>query len=75
VLTVNIIDRGCGISEDQQGLVFERFHQAHTPERRDGHAGFGLCIVKKIIELHHQTIWVESEPEQGTRFNFTLTAA
>ena len=74
ILTVNVIDSGCGIPEDQQELVFERFHQANTPERKDGHAGLGLCIVKKIIELHHQTIWVESKPEQGTRFNFTLAA-
>lgn len=74
-LTVRVIDAGCGIPKDQQSLVFERFHQAHTPERTDGHAGLGLCIVKKIIELHHQHIWVESEPEQGAQFNFTLATA
>lgn len=74
-LTVRVSDAGCGIPKDQQSLVFERFHQAHTPERTDGHAGLGLCIVKKIIELHHQHIWVESEPEQGAQFNFTLATA
>ncbi len=71
-LTVKVSDTGQGIPLDQQALVFERFHQAHTPERTDGHAGLGLCIVKKIIELHKQTIWVESKPEQGSQFNFTL---
>jgi len=74
-LTVKVIDTGQGIPSDQQELVFERFHQAHTPERKDGHAGLGLCIVKKIIELHKQTIWVESKPEQGAQFNFTLATA
>jgi len=71
-LTIKVIDTGQGIPLDQQSLVFERFHQAHTPERTDGHAGLGLCIVKKIIELHKQSIWVESKPEQGAQFNFTL---
>jgi len=71
-LTIKVSDTGQGIPLDQQDLVFERFHQAHTPERTDGHAGLGLCIVKKIIELHKQTIWVESKPEQGAQFNFTL---
>lgn len=71
-LTIKICDQGCGIDKTQQALVFERFHQAHTPERRDGHAGLGLCIVKKIMELHQQTIWIESQPDQGAEFNFTL---
>ena len=74
-LTIKVIDSGKGIPFDQQSLVFERFHQAHTPERTDGHAGLGLCIVKKIIELHKQVIWVESKPEQGSQFNFTLASA
>ncbi len=73
-LTVHIADQGEGIAREQLDLVFERFHQAHTPERVDGHAGLGLCIVKKIIELHRQRVWVESEPQQGARFHFTLAA-
>ena len=73
-LTVRIADQGQGIAPDQLDLVFERFHQAHAPERVDGHAGLGLCIVKKIIELHRQKVWVESRPEQGARFHFTLAA-
>ncbi|RDH85703.1 MAG: sensor histidine kinase [endosymbiont of Galathealinum brachiosum] len=74
-LTVKVIDTGQGIPVEQQALVFEQFHQAHTPERKDGHAGLGLCIVKKIIELHKQKVWVESKPEQGAEFNFTLAIA
>ena len=74
-LSVTVSDSGCGIPEDQKALVFERFHQAHTPERKDGHAGLGLCIVKKIIELHQQQLWVESKLDQGSQFNFTLKSA
>ncbi len=73
-LTVRIADQGEGIDSDQLDLVFERFHQAHAPQRVDGHAGLGLCIVKKIIELHRQRVWVESAPRQGARFHFTLAA-
>lgn len=74
-LIVKVSDQGRGIADDQKALVFERFHQAHTPERKDGHAGLGLCIVKKIIELHQQKIWVESQLNKGSQFNFTLTNA
>jgi signal transduction histidine kinase len=35
-----------GIPEEQQPLVFERFHQAHTPDRCKGNAGLELAIVK-----------------------------
>ena len=74
-LSVKVSDSGCGIPENQQALVFERFHQAHTPERKDGHSGLGLCIVKKIIELHQQQLWVESKLDKGSQFNFTLKSA
>lgn len=71
-VTVTVEDSGQGIPEDQQPLVFERFHQAHTPDRSNGHAGLGLAIVKKIIELHQQKVWVSSRPAQGAAFTFTL---
>lgn len=74
-LVINVCDNGRGIADDQKELVFERFHQAHTPERKDGHAGLGLCIVKKIIELHQQKVWVESKLDEGSQFNFTLLSA
>lgn len=75
--TVRVIisDTGPGISDQQKELIFERFHQAHAPERSSDHAGLGLAIVKKIIELHEQHVWVESPPGQGSIFNFTLPAA
>lgn len=71
-ITVTVQDSGQGIPEDQQPLVFERFHQAHTPDRSNGHAGLGLAIVKKIIELHQQKVWVSSRPDHGAAFSFTL---
>ena len=73
---VSINDEGKGIAKDQIKLIFERFHRADNPQRSStGHAGLGLAIVKKIIELHHQSIWVESEPGNGAIFSFTLPEA
>lgn len=72
---VLVCDNGPGINDQQQQLIFERFHQAHSPDRSNGHAGLGLAIVKKIIELHRQSIWVESQPGKGSIFNFTLASA
>ena len=74
LVRVVISDTGPGINEQQKQLIFERFHQAHTPERSSEHAGLGLAIVKKIIELHKQAVWVESQPGQGAVFSFTLSA-
>ncbi len=73
---ISVRDQGSGISKEEQKLIFERFHRANNPERsQTGHAGLGLAIVRKIIELHQQKIWVESEPGHGARFSFTLTQA
>ncbi|MFW2373726.1 MAG: sensor histidine kinase [Gammaproteobacteria bacterium] len=75
LIRVLVCDSGPGINDQQQPLIFERFHQAHSPERSSGHAGLGLAIVKKIIDLHRQSIWVESQPGNGSVFNFTLASA
>ncbi|HHJ18707.1 MAG TPA: HAMP domain-containing histidine kinase, partial [Gammaproteobacteria bacterium] len=72
---VSVNDQGKGIAHGERQLIFERFHRADNPQRSStGHAGLGLAIVKKIIELHQQKIWVDSEPGQGSRFSFTLSA-
>lgn len=72
---IRVSDSGKGIPPSQHKLVFERFHQAHTKDRTNGHAGLGLSIVRKILELHEQKVWVNSEVDKGAEFNFTLTAA
>ena len=75
-ICVSVNDEGKGISSKEKKLIFERFHRADNPQRTSsGHAGLGLAIVKKIIELHNQKVWVESEPGKGSRFSFTLPAA
>ncbi len=74
-ILIRVSDTGKGIALSQQKLVFERFHQAHAEDRSNGHAGLGLAIVRKILELHEQSIWINSEVSKGVEFNFTLATA
>ena len=61
VLQIN--DTGCGMTPDTQDRIFEPYYSG----RRRG-TGLGLAIAKKIIDSHHGTISVDSEPGQGTAF-------
>ncbi len=69
-------DTGIGISKDRHQAIFERFIQADFNDKmaRQG-AGLGLSIAKAYVELLGGKIWVESEPEKGSVFYFTLPCA
>lgn len=70
---VRITDNGEGISEDNIPRLFERFYRVDkSGSRKEGGSGLGLSIVKHIIEAHEEKIYVESEPEVGSEFSFTL---
>ncbi len=69
---VSISDSGCGISETDLPRVFDRFYRAHHEDGGKGHAGLGLAIAKRVIELHQQSIRVTSTAGQGATFTFTL---
>ena len=71
---VRIIDNGKGISEEHLPRLFERFYRVDkTRNRNEGGSGLGLAIVKHIIEAHNEQIYVESTPEVGSEFSFTLS--
>ncbi len=63
-------DNGIGISPDHQEKIFEIFYQL-KPKKSTGE-GLGLTIVKKIIDIHHGNIWVESKPGTGSKFYVSL---
>ncbi len=67
----SVADNGVGIDPGQLDLVFEVFPRAHKREQYAG-TGLGLAICKRIVERHGGRIWVESRPDQGSRFCFTL---
>jgi len=67
-------DNGTGIPESDLPFIFDRFYRARTKLQNAG-AGLGLAISKKILELHGETITVESRVNEGTAFMFNLPAA
>jgi diguanylate cyclase (GGDEF)-like protein len=70
---VCVEDTGIGIPKDRQDAVFRSFEQADGSIAREyGGTGLGLSITKKLVELHSGSIRVESEPEHGSRFIFTI---
>jgi len=72
-LQVEVEDDGIGISMEQQARLFRSFEQAdNSISRKYGGTGLGLAISKKIIDLMDGEIWIESEPEKGSKFIFTI---
>lgn len=72
-LSFAVIDTGIGISKDKLHLLFENFSQVDASDtRKYGGTGLGLAICKQIVELMNGTIIVQSEPEKGSIFAFTV---
>ncbi|MDH3381236.1 MAG: PAS domain S-box protein, partial [Flavobacteriaceae bacterium] len=68
-----VSDTGIGIDKKLHKEVFERFRQVNMEYTRETIGnGLGLSISKKLVELLGGEIWLESEPNKGSTFYFTL---
>ncbi len=68
----SVTDTGKGIQTEEAKHVFEIFYRGKGQEQRVKGSGIGLAFCKQAVEAHNGKIWVESRPEGGSTFIFTI---
>ena len=71
-IVTSVADRGSGIDDPEQGLIFEKFYRGKDQRYRVQGTGMGLPIAKAIVEGHGGSISVTSQLGHGSVFSFTL---
>ncbi|HST10245.1 MAG TPA: ATP-binding protein [Terriglobales bacterium] len=74
-LTTSVADRGPGIDDFEQALIFDKFYRGRNQRMSIQGTGMGLAIAKAIVEAHGGTIGVTSQLGHGSVFYFTLPVA
>lgn len=73
---ISVADTGVGIAKERFATLFRAFDETDTAlEMNHAGTGLGLSITKKLVELNGGEIGVESEPDRGSVFYFTIPAA
>jgi len=76
LIEIRVSDTGIGIAEEDLKNIFERFYRSDkSRSRATGGSGIGLTIARAIVEAHHGSIEVNSEPGKGSEFVVTLPKA
>jgi len=72
-ITFSVKDAGCGVSAENQALLFKNFVQIRPGLLQQGQgSGLGLSFCKQIVELHSGIVGVESAVGEGSSFYFTI---
>lgn len=72
-IKIIVIDSGIGMSDEEKSRLFQDFVRIKNQKTRNiTGSGLGLSILKKIVEMYHGEIDVQSVPDQGTTFTITL---
>ncbi len=69
---IHVEDTGLGLRPEEVGEVFTGRRLSARPTAGESSTGFGLAIVRKLVELHGGTVRVESELGEGSRFSFSV---
>lgn len=72
--TFTVADNGIGIKPEYHERIFNVFERLHSSDQYEG-SGIGLALCKRVADLHQGRIWVESEPDVGSRFHLFLPHA
>jgi signal transduction histidine kinase len=68
---ISVRDTGVGINAEDQGRIFEEFYQVGRAKTQEG-TGLGLALTRRLVDLHHGRLSVESEPGVGSTFTVML---
>lgn len=71
-IEIEVADEGIGIAVEKQHSLFQRFESLVRQNILQPSSGIGLSLVKEMVEMHHGTITVDSQPGVGSRFTVSL---
>ncbi|HHL32672.1 MAG TPA: sensor histidine kinase, partial [Oceanospirillales bacterium] len=74
-LHLQVIDTGCGLDQEQQKDIFDRFKRLHTHHNIEG-IGIGLSVVEELLKVNDASLKIDSKPGMGSNFSviFNLVA-